>query len=105
MTFLGPDELVLAVDSLVQSGDLRGAAEASALLLQPLAHGAVGPEVQHRVLCAATCLQDACSRVEAISPDALAAAASFLEGAIRCTANSKGSEFSTDPVLTSSLTS
>ena len=42
---LGPDELVLRVDSLAQAGDLRGAAEASALLLQPLAHGAAAPEV------------------------------------------------------------
>lgn len=100
---LGPDELVLAVDSLAQAGDLRGAAEASALLLQPLAHGAVAPEVLHRVLRAAACLQDACGHAAAISPDALAAARSFLEGAIRCTATSKGSEFSTDPVGAPSL--
>ena len=97
---LGPDgdELLRSVDSLAQAGDLRGAAEASALLLQPLAHGAVEPEVLHRVLRAASCLQAACGHAAAISPDALAAARSFLEGAIRSTATSKGSEFSKDPV-------
>ena len=97
---LGPDELVLRVDSLAQAGDLRGAAEASALLLQPLAHGAAAPEVLDRVLRAAACLQDACGHPAAtsFSSSTLAAARSFLEGAIRCTATSKGSEFSKDPV-------
>ena len=97
---LGPDELVLRVDSLAQAGDLRGAAEASALLLQPLAHGVVAPEVLERVLRAAACLQDACGHAAAtsFSSSTLTAARSFLEGAIRCTATSKGSEFSKDPV-------
>lgn len=93
-------EIILAVDLLSQAGEVRRAAEASALLLQPLLRRDPGCGViaHQRVLRAASCLQDACSHEAALPPDGLEAAKSFLEGAIRCTATTKGSDFSTDPV-------